>query len=461
MIKNLFLPTTSNNYTPYLLKKGTITIYTLILLVFNIISSNIPALQASAAVDSRSLVALHNQEREKEGLKPLSLNSKLVESAQTKAKAMLASDCWDHYCPNGKSPWDFFDDAGYDYIYAGENLAEGFSDNQKVFNAWMNSKTHKENILRPEFTEIGISIAYGKFQGIENNAVIVVHFGTTKEIGQLPTTNNNAGETKSSTFIITSPLENEILNTNTPKITGQSNDGKVQLTDNNKKLGESIAQDGIFTYRVANEQALVEGQHTLKAENLKTKQKDTVNFEVDTLAPELSNITFDSVISNNNEIVSIRINASKDTISIESEDIEYRFVKIDDTLWQLQIPLKTLNKFDETTLVAYDKASNKTETVFSLKNIKGQAASNAENEKLTATGYSLFERIGIRRIINTIFITLLIILIVIDYYALMHTDLPIGIVKTKTHYHLSIFIILLAISIAGGTAGELLEGQKL
>lgn len=441
MFKNFFLPTKSNNYTPHLLKRSAITVYTLVLLVFNLVTSNVSSLQAAADVDTQSLVTLHNEAREKAGLRPLTINSKLVRSAQMKADAMLASDCWDHYCPNGKSPWDFFDAVGYDYVYAGENLAEGFNDNDKVFNAWMNSKTHRENIMRPEFTEIGIAIAYGKFQGIENNAVIVVHFGSTEETSSLPNTSTNSPDETSSSFAITSPQQDSLINTNTPKITGKSPDGNVQISENAQKIGSSIANEGLFTYQVPKSKALVEGKHTIKASNKTTKQNDSVDFEVDTIAPKLSDLTLDSVTSNKTDIANVQIQASEDTAAIETQNLDYKFTKLGSTTWQMQIPVKELNKHDTLTLTAFDNANNKTSTTYPLGAIKGEAAESLRQNKPTHAVYNFIQKVGTRRIVNSAFIFLIILLILIDYYALVHTELPIGVIRTKAQYHLSVFAI--------------------
>lgn len=461
MLKDFFIPTKTNNYTPHLLKRSAITVYTLILLVFNIVTANIASLQAAAEVDPQSLVTLHNQEREKNGLGDLTINSKLVRSAQAKANAMLASDCWDHYCPNGKSPWEFFDQYGYEYIYAGENLAEGFNSNEKVFNAWMNSKTHRENILRAEFTEIGIAIAYGKFQGIENNAVIVVHFGATKETAQLPTTNSQNTNVNTDSFQIISPQQDSIINSNTPDIVGKNAAGTIKLTEDGKSIGSSIAKDGMFIYKVPKSNALVEGEHSIKAESTKTKESDTVDFTVDTIAPELSStLTLDSVTSGKDEIATITVQASEDTAVIETNTTEFKFAKIGSTIWRMNVPVDELNKYDTISMTAFDQANNKISTNFPLAKIKGEVAESLEENNPTRTLHNIVERIGIRRIVNIVFILIIITLLLIDYYALTQTNLPIGVVRTKAQYHLSVFIIILVISFAGGTAGELLKGTK-
>jgi len=462
MLQKYFIPTKENKYTPILLKRGIITLYALILLVFNVVTADISALQASAAVDSQNILSLHNQERTKNDLGELKLNSKLVESAQEKAQAMLAANCWDHYCPDGKSPWDFFDEAEYDYIFAGENLAEGFTNNQKVFNAWMNSKTHRDNILRAEFEEIGIAIVHGDFQGISNNAVIVIHFAsqsTSNSEGSYSGTQTSQGTPSDITIL--QPQDGEILNTNTPEIYGSGPDGRVTIRDNSEKIGESICEQGIFTYRVPKESALVDGEHTVEAIHTQQNLSATSTFTVDTIAPGLDSLAFDSIVKENENIITLELTTSEDILSIESSTLELEFTKTHADKWSIQIPKKVLQDLEDIQLTAYDLATNKTDETFNLASIKKDIAKfDRDFEQEESINLPIFKEIGVRRIINIMFIGFIIILMLIDYYALAHIDLPLGVIRTKTQHHLSIFAILLMISIAGGTAGELLEGQQ-
>ncbi len=66
---------------------------------------------------------------------------------------------------------------GYDYSYAGENLAQGYSNPDAFFNAWMESAEHKKNILNANFKDLGVSVVSGLMHG-EYKTVIVQHFGS-------------------------------------------------------------------------------------------------------------------------------------------------------------------------------------------------------------------------------------------------------------------------------------------
>jgi len=458
-VKNLFIPNPENNYTPHLLSRGLVTFYTLVILLFNIVTSDISVLKAHADVDTKSIVELHNLERRKHSLSQFKVNSKLVNSAKLKAKAMLESNCWDHYCPNGKSPWDFFDEAGYSYIYAGENLAEGFNDNEDVMQAWMNSKTHRENILRGEFDEIGIGIVYGDYQNITNNAIIVVHFGSQKQptntTATKPATTPNDGTVK-----ITYPSDGALINSNTPEVKGTGPTGQVSIYDNNTRLGKARILEGIFTYNIQREQALVEGEHTIKAVADVNSALDSVKIRVDTISPSVQGLEFDSVIKDEKDVVTLRAIVSEDTSSITTDSKDVKFMQKNATTWEAEIELGKLNKLSSILINLYDDATNKSTKQFPLNEIKGVADMEAKNLISTDNSVGFIEKMGVRRIANIIFISFIMALIAIDYYALINTNLPTGFVRAKTHYHLSMFAILLFISIFSSTAGELLDGRS-
>jgi uncharacterized protein YkwD len=119
-----------------------------------------------------------NLQREKNGLPKLEENKKLDESAMIKARDILNKQYFDHISPSGRGPADLADEAGYDYIVIGENLAlGGFKDDTTLVEAWMNSPGHRENILNSGFREIGVATIQGKYE--ERTVwVAVQEFGT-------------------------------------------------------------------------------------------------------------------------------------------------------------------------------------------------------------------------------------------------------------------------------------------
>jgi uncharacterized protein YkwD len=133
-------------------------------------------LPQTAAVVSAVLTDLANGDRASNNLSSLTVNPLLVTAAQAKADDMAAKGYFAHVAPDGKDPWYWFKGAGYHFQYAGENLAVDFSDSMDVEHAWMNSPTHRENILDAHYTEIGIATAIGTYQG-HQTIFVVQEFG--------------------------------------------------------------------------------------------------------------------------------------------------------------------------------------------------------------------------------------------------------------------------------------------
>jgi len=133
-------------------------------------------IQALADISSQELLKYTNEKRVENGLPPLLLNQELENAAYAKAQDMFANDYWAHNSPDGTTPWYFIKNAGYDYVYAGENLAKGFTDSKDVVSAWMASPSHKENLLSENFKDVGFAVKAGKLGG-EETFLVVQEFG--------------------------------------------------------------------------------------------------------------------------------------------------------------------------------------------------------------------------------------------------------------------------------------------
>ncbi len=108
---------------------------------------------------------LTNVERTKQGLNPVTWNDKLATAMDNHCKDMIANNYFDHISPSGSTPGDRATAAGYRWLKIGENIAKGQTTPKEVVNAWMNSPHHRENILNPDFTELGVAVEYDA-QGI-------------------------------------------------------------------------------------------------------------------------------------------------------------------------------------------------------------------------------------------------------------------------------------------------------
>ena len=132
--------------------------------------------EMTAAVIQSEIIALTNNERVQNSVGQLAENMALDKAAQAKAQDMAAKGYFSHNGPDGKTPWQWISGAGYDYQYAGENLAVRFVDSNQVVNAWMASPTHRANIVKPQYTQIGVGIADGTYEG-EPATFVVQYFG--------------------------------------------------------------------------------------------------------------------------------------------------------------------------------------------------------------------------------------------------------------------------------------------
>lgn len=151
-----------------------------------------------------------NQQRIENGLPALKLNDKLSEAARRKASDMFASNYWAHINPtNSREPWYFFDSAGYDYRYAGENLARDFGTTAPMIKAWMNSPTHRENIVSARYQETGVAVVNGVLNGVETTLVVQL-FGTKKSaISAVPQITNTGLQAEAQTAKIPAVLPAE------------------------------------------------------------------------------------------------------------------------------------------------------------------------------------------------------------------------------------------------------------
>lgn len=181
-IHHYFFPHESNNFRAKTLHSSAIIFYITLLIIFQFsltvlkqLDPNILGYATDITMDK--LLTLVNQKRVESGLTPLNISSELSTAATQKASDMLSQDYWAHISPTGTTPWEFINTSGYEYLYAGENLARNFMTSEEVVEAWMNSPTHRANILKAEYTDIGLAVLNGKLKG-EETTLVVQQFGT-------------------------------------------------------------------------------------------------------------------------------------------------------------------------------------------------------------------------------------------------------------------------------------------
>jgi len=178
-IKHHFVPSSGNAYRPHILhRQWLIAFFVVILATEGFLVSNLIARQSSqnflAAVVPAEIIALTNSERAQNNVGGLTEDALLDKAAQAKAEDMAANGYFSHVGPDGKTPWQWISEAGYQYQYAGENLAVRFIDSSDVVNAWMASPTHRANMIKPVYTSIGVGVAQGMYEG--QSATYVVQY---------------------------------------------------------------------------------------------------------------------------------------------------------------------------------------------------------------------------------------------------------------------------------------------
>lgn len=169
-IKNFFLVDMETGSLPTLLSSFTLTLLgvlaaALILSPATIRSHELAQLIGGPTFEKADVIRLVNASRSEAGLPSLKENDVLDFAAETKAEDMTGKDYFAHNSPDGKTPWDFIRGAGYKYAAAGENLALDYTTAESAHAALMASPTHRANILNKLYTEIGVSVVPGNYEG--------------------------------------------------------------------------------------------------------------------------------------------------------------------------------------------------------------------------------------------------------------------------------------------------------
>lgn len=254
-----FHPRRSNNHRPRVLHPQILGL--LALSIFGLALAGQPlkhvihrfggVLGYASNISAGDVVAQVNQRRADAGEGALVTSSALNQAAFAKAQNMLALQYWAHVAPDGTQPWFFFKQAGYRYSIAGENLARDFETTGDMVQGWMDSPTHKENILNSRYRETGVAVVNGSLEGVETTLVVQL-FGapqnqaptvkatddsTPKVAAKAPVQTKTVAKT-SSTVIVSSPAPTSSpqptgLPSPTPIVTiieGQSEPARPEIT---------------------------------------------------------------------------------------------------------------------------------------------------------------------------------------------------------------------------------------
>lgn len=187
-IRHLFTPHHTNNYKAKILHLSSLAVLLVLLLGSQLIALYLPhkysdILGFASNIPISRVIELTNAERAKLQLPALTVDDRLSDAARRKAADMFTHDYWAHSSPSGVTPWSFILASGYQYLHAGENLARDFNSADTAVAAWMNSPTHRDNLLSSRYRNIGIAVVDGKLGGVETT-LIVQMFGTPQVAGK-------------------------------------------------------------------------------------------------------------------------------------------------------------------------------------------------------------------------------------------------------------------------------------
>ena len=180
-LKNAFIPHEGNGYRPHALRPKIMAVVCAVIIAAQVVFSFGVApwferSQLFGIIEVNALTDGTNSARTADKLPTLTMDPLLQAAAQEKANDMAAKGYFAHTSPTGVTPWYWFTNVGYYFSYAGENLAVNFSDSQDVTTAWLNSPEHRANILDAHFTQIGMAVAQGTYNG-QSATYVVELFG--------------------------------------------------------------------------------------------------------------------------------------------------------------------------------------------------------------------------------------------------------------------------------------------
>ncbi|MFZ2975265.1 MAG: CAP domain-containing protein [Candidatus Moraniibacteriota bacterium] len=180
----------------------------------------------ASEINPGKVIQLVNIAREKEGLAPLSQSEALRKVANDKLNDMIENHYFAHTSPKGKTPWYWFEKEDYDYQFAGENLAINYTSAEEQQKAWMNSPTHRKNILNSDYKEIGVAFGAGEING-EMSLITVQEFGSRAMVAGASKEGENFIMQKSSDLLERGA---EIL----PQVLAIKKDTPVKISSENK-----------------------------------------------------------------------------------------------------------------------------------------------------------------------------------------------------------------------------------
>ncbi len=149
-----------------------ITGYLFLIVGITFITPSIKTVAGSIPAEGNTDLELVNELRATNGLGALNWNDNLSSAAKLKADDMVSNNYFEHTSPTGRNAWDFLLSSGYNYKFAGENLAIDFTNITDAQKAWENSPTHLKNILSADYSDFGLAETEGNIAGRETHIYV-------------------------------------------------------------------------------------------------------------------------------------------------------------------------------------------------------------------------------------------------------------------------------------------------
>lgn len=124
------------------------------------------------------LYALINGYRRDNKLPPLKIHTLLEQTAHLKLQDMQAQSYWTHKDPKGRESWYMFEQVGYHFEHAGENLSTGYNSPWQVFDHWKQSPEHNAQMLQADYEHMGLAADCTSYSlSKRTSCVVVLHLG--------------------------------------------------------------------------------------------------------------------------------------------------------------------------------------------------------------------------------------------------------------------------------------------
>lgn len=201
--RHALIPHKNNQYRPHLIRAhGLVAVLIIAVLAQAAYSfstaGTFQVLGRSADIKTAVLLEDTNQARAANNMNELTLNDKLSQAAFSKAQDMFTNSYWAHTSPSGVEPWKWLSDVGYNYSAAGENLAKNYPTANAAVAAWMNSPSHRENILNDKYQDVGFAVADGTLDGKATTVIVALYgapvtFAAVQQAAQ-PVSFSSAGQ---------------------------------------------------------------------------------------------------------------------------------------------------------------------------------------------------------------------------------------------------------------------------